>query len=290
MSTVYDAGVVGSAGFLGGAILRDLRARGLSVAAFTRDYPAVQAGALAQEAASARVLVWAAGGLGPALAHERPDLVERELDTFRAFVSAAMDRDVPPRIVLLSSGGAVYGHPELPPYREDAPVHPANAYGRYKREQELILAGAHAPSTAVRIANAYGAGQTGAGDRGVLGVWMRAVLAGAPVRLVGDGEVERDYVHVDDITEAVARIVERPDAPPVLNIGSGRPTHLIDLLELLEYVVGPDHVRVERLPARAVDAPSTWLDVTLAYEALDWRARVPLVEGIASQWAWMRDA
>ena len=290
MSTVYDAGVVGSAGFLGGAITRDLTARGLAVTRFTRNYPAVQGGALAPEAARSRVLVWAAGGLGPALAHERPDLVERDLADFEAFVAAAMAADVPPRIVLLSSGGAVYGHPELPPYRETAPVHPANAYGRYKREQELILARAHVPGTAIRLSNAYGEGQTGAGDRGVLAIWMRAVLAGEPVRVVGDGEVERDYVHVGDVAEAVARIAARPDAPPVLNIGSGRPTHLIDLLELLEYVVGPSRVEVERLPSRGVDAPSTWLDVSLAHQALDWRASVPLAAGIERMWAWMRDS
>ncbi|MDN4477753.1 NAD-dependent epimerase/dehydratase family protein [Demequina sp. SYSU T00039] len=290
MSTVYDAGVVGSAGFLGGAILRDLRARGLRVSGFTRDHPVLEAGALAAEAASARVLVWAAGGVGPAVAHERPDLVERELETFDTFVAAAMDRDLPPRIVLLSSGGAVYGHPELPPYREDGPVHPSNAYGALKLEQERILARAHAPSTSLRLSNVYGPGQSGANGQGVLAIWMRAVLAGAPVRIVGDGEVERDYVHIDDVTEAVARVAERPDAPAVLNIGSGRPTHLIDLLELVEYVVGPERVTVERLPGRAADAASTWLDVSLAHEALDWQASVPLAEGIASQWAWMRDA
>ncbi|WP_296665898.1 NAD-dependent epimerase/dehydratase family protein [Demequina sp.] len=290
MSTVYDVAVVGSGGFLGGAITRELGARGHQVATFTRQDPLVVGGQWAARAAHVNAVVWAAGAISPVVAHERPDLVDAELAAFAAFVDAAAALPVVPRIVLLSSGGAIYGRPGFPAYRETDDPHPANAYGAFKLEQERILAGAHETTTAVRIANAYGPGQRGARGQGVLAIWMRAILAGRPITILGTGEVERDYVYVGDAVDAIARVVERADAPPVLNVGSGHPTHLNDLLDLVEYVVGHERVRVERLPARGVDPDSTWLDVSLARESLAWMPSTPLADGIARMWAWAQSA
>ncbi len=290
MSTVYDVAVVGSGGFLGGAIARELASRGHQVAPFTRDDPPLVDGSWVPAAREVASVVWAAGSLSPTVAHERPDVVDAELAAFRDFVDAVVAREAPPRVVLLSSGGAVYGRPGFPPFKEWSEPHPANAYGAFKLEQERILAASHETATVARIANAYGPGQTGRRGQGVLGLWMRAVREGRPVVVHGDGEVERDYVYVDDVADAIARVVERPDAPAVLNIGSGVPTHLSVLLDLLEYVVGPERVRVEHRPARGVDPVSTWLDVTLAREALNWEPSTALADGIARMWEWARAA
>ncbi|WP_062290549.1 NAD-dependent epimerase/dehydratase family protein [Demequina phytophila] len=284
MSTVYDAAVVGSRGFLGSAIAAGLGARGLRITGFTRDDPVVVDDALAPRAADVPVIVWAAGGITPTVAAEDPAAVEAELDAFRTFARAAAGAPAAPRIVLLSSGGAVYGPPARPPYREaDAPA-PPNAYGAYKLAQERILAEAGLRSTAVRIANAYGPGQRGAHGQGVLAIWMRELRAGEAVTLHGDGAVARDYVHADDVVAAVARVIAADEPPAVVNVGSGTPTSLAQLVELLGAAVGPDAMRVDRLPSRGVDPDSTWLDVSLARETLGWKPRVPLAEGICDMW------
>lgn len=290
MSTVYDVAVVGAAGFLGGAITRSLEASGHSVLPVTLENPLISDGSWAPSAEGVRTVVWAAGVLSPMLAEKDPALVEFQLGRFREAVQLAATREVVPRMVLLSSGGTVYGRPGLPAYREDHEPHPANAYGRFKLAEERILADSHETATAVRVANAYGPGQLGLPGQGVLAAWMRAVRDGEPVTIVGAGEVARDYVYVDDVADAVRRVVERPDAPPVVNLGSGTPVPLNELLDIFEYVVGPERVRVERFPDRGVDAPSTWLDVTLAYESLGWRATTPLAEGIARMWDWFPSA
>ncbi|WP_172657634.1 NAD-dependent epimerase/dehydratase family protein [Demequina maris] len=284
MSTVYDVAVVGSGGFLGSAIHAGLAARGARVTGFTRQDPVLVDDALASRAADVPVIVWAAGGVTPTVAAEDPEAVAAELDGFRAFAAAAAGRPVPPRIVLLSSGGAVYGRPAVPPYAEsDAPA-PPNAYGAYKLAQERILAEAGLGSTAMRIANAYGPGQRGAHGQGVLAIWMRAVRAGEAITLLGDGAVARDYVHVDDVVDAVARIVAAAAPPAVVNVGSGVPTSLAALLDLLGEAVGRDRMRVDRRPSRGVDPDSTWLDVTLARDVLGWEPRVALAAGIADMW------
>ncbi|WP_062519333.1 NAD-dependent epimerase/dehydratase family protein [Demequina silvatica] len=285
MSTVYDAAVVGSRGFLGSALVAGLTARGLRITGFTRDDPILVDDALVTRAAHVPVIVWAAGGITPTVAAEDPDAVAAELDAFRTFAEAAAARPAAPRIVLLSSGGAIYGPPARPPYREaDAPA-PPNAYGAYKLAQERILAEAGLRSTAIRIANAYGPGQRGAHGQGVLAIWMRELRAGEAITLHGDGAVARDYVHADDVVEAIARVLALPDAPAVVNVGSGVPTSLAELVELLHAAVGPDAMRVDRLPSRGVDPDSTWLDVSLAREALGWEPRVPLAAGVADMWA-----
>ncbi|WP_169747735.1 NAD-dependent epimerase/dehydratase family protein [Demequina subtropica] len=284
MSTVYDVAVVGSGGFLGSAITAHLGARGASVTGFTRDDPILADDALAPRAADVPVIVWAAGGITPTVAADDPDAVAAELEAFRAFARAAAARPVPPRIVLMSSGGAIYGRPALPPYGEADAPHPPNAYGAYKLAQEAVLAEAGLDATAIRVANAYGPGQRGAHGQGVLAIWMREVREGRAITLHGDGSVARDYVHADDVADLVARVIAHPAPPAVVNCGSGSPTSLAELLELLRAAVG-DALRVEQLPHRGVDPDSTWLDATLAREALGWEPRMALADGIADMWA-----
>ncbi|SEJ65745.1 NAD-dependent epimerase/dehydratase family protein [Demequina mangrovi] len=284
MSTVYDVAVVGSGGFLGSTIAAHLTSAGAAVTGFTREDPILADDALAPRAHDVPVIVWAAGGITPTVAAEDPDAVEAELDAFRAFARAAAARPVPPRIVLLSSGGAIYGRPAVPPYAESEPPHPPNAYGAYKLAQERIVSEAGLDLTAIRIANAYGPAQRGARGQGVLAIWMREVREGRAVTLHGDGAVARDYVHADDVADLVARVIAHEAPPRVVNCGSGTPTSLADLLALLREVAG-DALRVEQLPHRGVDPDSTWLDVARARNELGWEPRIALADGIADMWA-----
>lgn len=283
---MYDIAVTGPGGFLGGAISRELTVRGHRVIPFTRSEPLASDGSLAPAADHARVVVWAAGGISPSVAHVHPELVAADLAHFRSFVDAVAAHPDPLRVVLLSSGGTVYGVPEAPPFPESSAPNPANAYGRYKLAQEVALAESGVLATAVRVSNAYGPGQRGSGAQGVLAIWMRAILQGEPIRIHGSGAVARDYVYVDDVARAVADVAETPTSPIALNVGSGRPTSLDGLLDVLSSVVGDRRVRVERLPSRAADAASTWLDVRLARETLGWVPTVGLGEGIERMWRW----
>lgn len=283
---MYDIALVGSGGFLGGAIGSTLTSHGHRVRPFTRTSPVIEDGVLAPAAAAADVVVWAAGGISPTVAHEQPELAEADLAAFRAVVDAVAAKGDATRFVLLSSGGTAYGAPAEPPYAESGATHPSNRYGEFKLAQEDVLAESGLVATSARIANAYGPGQQGARGQGVLAIWMKAILAGEPIRIHGGGDVARDYVYVDDVADAVERIIAHPDAPGVVNVGSGTPTALDDVLATLTRTVGEDRVVVERLPSRGVDAASTWLDVSLAERTIGWRAAMALDEGVARMWRW----
>lgn len=284
---MYDIALVGSRGFLGSAIAGSLRSRGASVAAFTRESPIHSDGVIAAEAAHVNVVVWAAGALSPTLAHQRPDLVHQELEEFQAAVDAVSRRADPPRLILLSSGGTVYGGGDGPPFRETVEPAPTNAYGEFKLAQEHIVAELGDRGCSVRISNAFGPGQRGARGQGVLAVWMQSILAGEAVRIHGSGSVARDYVYVDDVADAIVRVVETEDAQAIVNVGSGVPTTLDQLADEVRAVVGEGRVRIERLPSRGMDAASTWLDVSRARDRLGWVPKTTLREGIERMWRWM---
>lgn len=285
---MYDISIVGSAGFLGSAIVRAARSQGHSVAEFGRSNPVVVDGRVSPDVENSSHIVWAAGSLSPVVAQERPDLVREELAAFEAALSALSARAPHLAVILLGSGGTAYDVSDPAPHSETSPVGPASAYGRYKLAQEEVLRESGLAHTVLRVANAYGPGQLGARGQGVLAFWMRAILSGQPIQILGSTDVARDYIYVDDVAGAVIAAMSTEGAPSVLNVGSGTPTTLGDLLNVVKHAVGGLHpVRVEHLPARGVDAPSTWLDVAEAARTVGWAPTTPLDTGVSRMWEWL---
>ena len=282
MSTVYDVAVVGSRGFLGSAVAAELERRGALVGGFTKDRPYVTDGELTEPA---NTVVWAVSHVTPA----DPTRGDEALGELARLVDAARRSGHLPHVVLLSSGGAVYGPPSVPPFGEAESPSPANEYGRIKLAEELMLADADVPHTVLRISNPYGPAQAQrvgrpASGQGVVGHWLAAVHTGQPVTIFGDGSVVRDYVFIDDAAGAIATAVERR-AGGVINVGSGTGTSLAELLDVVTAAVAPQPVDVRREPARGVDPAAAYLDVTRAREVLEWSVTTPLAEGIARTWA-----
>lgn len=274
---MYDAAVVGSGGFLGGATARALAASGASVGRFTRDVPLVAQGRLT---AQAHAVVWAVGAVTP---HDTR-LADEQLSAFTSFLAAAAGAAHVPHVVLLSSGGAVYGPPSTAPFAETEPPHPANAYGELKLAEERSLAASGLPHTVLRIANPYGPSQGFRRGQGVVAAWLAAARAGTPISLYGDGSTVRDYVFEADCAAAILAAVERRPAG-IVNVGSGVGVTLAHLLEHVVETVAPTRVDVQRLPARGEDPAGAWLDVSRAADLLDWHPSTSLADGLARTWA-----
>jgi UDP-glucose 4-epimerase len=130
-----------------------------------------------------------------------------------------------PRFVFPSSGGAVYGRGQERPFREDDRCEPANSYGLLKLtvEHYLRLASEHAQLSVVilRIANAYGMPLPPDRLQGLIGTAVSRVREGLPVRIIGSPENVRDYVHIDDISDAVHRALFLDTGCSTFNIGDG---------------------------------------------------------------------
>jgi UDP-glucose 4-epimerase len=196
------------------------------------------------------------------------------------------------QIVFASSGGAIYGDPEGFAADESHPTNPVSPYGVAKLAGEKYLFGlAHGCPlivTALRYANVYGPRQDGRGEAGVVGIWMKKLLAGEECLINGDGEQSRDFVFVADIVRANLAAAARRIAG-VINVGSGVETSVNQLYDLVATACGTSRP-ARRAPAKSGEQMRSVLDVTKSRTALGMTALVSLPDGLSRTAAWFRRA
>ena len=187
------------------------------------------------------------------------------------------------RIVNTSSGGSIYGVPDVQPTPESVPVDPASPYAASKVAAEVYLNSfrhlygldcAHiAPS------NVYGPRQDPHGEAGVVAIFSQAMLAGEPTTVFGDGGNTRDYVYVDDVVDAFVLAGGIDGGGRRFNIGTGVQTSDRELHTVVAAAVGvADEPRFA--PARLGDLRHSCLDSAAARASLGWRPAVALGEGV----------
>lgn len=187
------------------------------------------------------------------------------------------------KVVFTSSGGTVYGVPEVIPITEKHPTNPICSYGISKLAIEKYLYLFHAlfglDYTVLRISNPYGKGQRLESVQGVVGVMIGRALQQRPVEIWGTGEVVRDYIHVSDVTKALILAMNYGGDHHIFNIGSGEGVSLNTLLGAIEKITNCKVNRVYKLK-RNLDVQINVLDYTLAAQELGWTASISLTEGI----------
>ncbi|MBA3271835.1 MAG: NAD-dependent epimerase/dehydratase family protein [Acidobacteria bacterium] len=172
----------------------------------------------------------------------------------------------------LASSMAVYADAPSPtPIPEAHPTQPVSPYGVGKLAAEgvsrEILAARGIPFTAVRYFNTFGPGQTYTPYVGVITIFVTRLLRGQPITIFGDGEQQRDFVHVDDIVAGTVATLGR--AQGTYNLGTGRGTSLNQLAQLLISRLAP-HQRVSHAAAHAGELRFSVADIAAARAALDY--------------------
>ena len=209
--------------------------------------------------------------------------------------------------LVYASSSSVYGGNRKVPFAEgDGVDHPVSLYAATKKANELM---AHAyadlyalPCTGLRFFTVYG--PRGRPD---MAYWKfaEAILAGRPIQVYNHGDMRRDFTHVDDIVEGVARLIPRPAAPDpdfdparpnpatswaphrVFNIGNRRSEKLMDMIATLEELLGREAVK-EFLPMQPGDVRETSADVDALEAAVGFRPDTPLREGLETFVDWFR--
>jgi UDP-glucuronate 4-epimerase len=212
------------------------------------------------------------------------------------------------RHLLYASSSSVYGaNTRLPFHTADNVDHPLNLYGATKKANELMAhAYAHLfalPMTGLRFFTVYGPW-----GRPDMAMWLftAAIVEGKPIRLFNNGRMRRDFTFIDDVTEAIARLVGRPpqpnpawsgDAPDpatsnapwhVYNVGNSRPIELLDVVQLIERAVGRPAIR-ELRPMQPGEVPATYADCADLERAIGFRPSTSLEDGVRSFVEWYRD-
>jgi UDP-glucose 4-epimerase len=187
------------------------------------------------------------------------------------------------RIVFLSSGGTVYGHPREIPIPETHATDPLCSYGIVKLATEKYLElfrQLHGMDYVVlRVANPFGEGQRLKASQGAVAVFLGKALRDEPVEIWGDGSVVRDYVHISDVVAAILLAATCDSRGRVFNIGSGRGLSLNDVLDGIAQVVGRTPRRIYHA-ARPFDVPVNVLRIDRARDELGWRPTLSFIEGL----------
>jgi UDP-glucose 4-epimerase len=181
------------------------------------------------------------------------------------------------RVVLVSSGGAIYGKAGTGPISERQDPNPISIYGttklamehyatRYMRYAELDV-------RIARISNPFGTGQSLAQMQGAATIFARKIIKGEPIQIWGDGGTVRDYVDVTDVARGLIAIMEMDaalyDDAPVFNIGSGKGVSLIELVRQLEDAAGRK-ADIRFGAQRDFDVPVNVLDVSKLRSRTAW--------------------
>lgn len=191
------------------------------------------------------------------------------------------------RVVLASSGGAIYGNPLHLPIPEEHPLSPITPYGIAKVTIEQYC-GFYAhqfglDTRVLRLANPYGPGQRVNAGQGIVGTTFLRVLESQPITVYGDGRISRDFVFVEDVADAFVRTLAYRGDERIFNIGSGEATELRDVLTLIEEVTGRPIER-RSLPIRPFDVRANVLDCARARACLGWQPVTSFREGLRRTW------
>lgn len=201
------------------------------------------------------------------------------------------------KLIFVSSGGTIYGDAGPTPCTEASTMDPISYYGASKASLEFFL---HAysrqtenPVVILRPSNIYGPGQLAKQQFGFVPTLLNAINNGDSFRLMGDGEIIRDFLFIDDFIQLCRSLVQR-DAPASLplcstfNAGSGVGVSLNRVIALAQAVTSGD-VMLAQSPVRKVDVRSIILDSSKARQLYDWAPETALEEGLRQTWEWMVD-
>lgn len=202
--------------------------------------------------------------------------------------------------LIYASSSSVYGANESLPFSVHQNVdHPLSLYAATKKANELM---AHTysnlynlPTTGLRFFTVYG--PWGRPDMALF-KFTKNIIEGLPIDVYNHGEMMRDFTYVDDIVEAISRLINKPAQPNfkwsgkhpdpgtsyapfrIYNIGNSSPVKLMDFINAIEEKLGVKAIK-NFMPIQPGDVPSTYADVQDLYQEIDFKPKTSIKEGVS---------
>lgn len=248
----------------------------------------------------------AQAGVRYSIDNPRSYLESNLVGTFELLEAA---RAHPPQHMLLASTSSAYGANTEMPYRETMKAdHQMSFYAATKKATEAMAHSyAHLfdlPVTMFRFFTVYG--PLGRPDMALF-KFTRAMLACKAIDVYNHGEMMRDFTYVEDLVEAIRRLIDaapiRPESAEdvaegdslspvapwrVVNIGNSKPVQLGDMIAAIEDALGMEAKR-NLMPMQPGDVPATWADAELLRTLTGYVPETDIREGVRRFVAWYRD-
>lgn len=210
--------------------------------------------------------------------------------------------------LIYASSSSVYGgNTKVPFSTSDSVDHPLSMYAATKKANELM---AHTyanlyklPCTGLRFFTVYG--PWGRPDMALF-IFTKAIFENKPIEIFNHGNMSRDFTYIDDIVEAIDKIIPMPAKPSsswkselpnpstsfapykVYNIGNNNPVQLLDMVDMLEREIGKEATKVMK-PMQMGDVPSTYADISDLSRDIGFSPSTKLEFGIKKFVSWYKD-
>ena len=194
------------------------------------------------------------------------------------------------RVVVVSSGGTVYGPAERLPIDEGHPTMPVSPYGITKlttdRYAMMFHHTAGLPVIVVRPANAYGEDQRAGTGQGFIATAVAAALGGREIEIFGPEGSVRDYIHVSDVAAGIVSALDRGSEGQIYNVGTGIGTSNAEIVRIIGELFAKEggSVRTKVLPERRFDVAANILASTKLAACSGWKPQISLENGLARVW------
>ena len=209
--------------------------------------------------------------------------------------------------LLYASSSSVYGLNKNMPFSTHNNVdHPISLYAASKKCNELM---AHTysylfglPTTGLRFFTVYG--PWGRPDMAIY-LFTKAIIEGSPIQIFNNGNMKRDFTHVDDIIDGISKLIAQPamanpdwrnEAPDpsssshpyrVFNIGRGKSIKLLDFIDELQSAIGKEAKKVF-LPLQSGDVEETWADISDLKAEFGYEPKIDVKVGIPEFVKWYK--
>lgn len=304
--------VTGGAGFIGSNLVRGLLARGEKVRVID-DFSTGQRANLAEVLPSIELIEGSVCDkallrqafegvdycLHQAALPSVPRSVETPLDSNRVNVEGTLHvllaaRDAGVKRVVYASSSSVYGNAQTIPIHEGLPRAPISPYGVTKAANELYAKAFAAlygmELIGLRYFNVFGPRQDPNSQyAAAIPVFIASMLSNTPPPVFGDGCQTRDFTYVENVVLANLRACEaKGPITGVYNVAYGRATSVLELVEMLNGILGTD-LEPQFFPARPGEVTQSWANITMATSIFGYEPSVSVREGLERTVAWYRE-
>lgn len=200
-------------------------------------------------------------------------------------LEAMRENDI--KTFIFSSSAAVYGEPVRTPIQEDDRTMPINPYGMTKLAMEALLS-SYVKSfgftgIALRYFNLYGPEEHHEPETHAIPRFIKQIHQGEPVTIWGQGQHQRDYIHVADVVDAHLKAMQLAQQQPgkyhYLNISAEQPATVAEVIDIIEELMDKPANRSFQ-PERPGDPLVLTASATKAHEQMGWKAQRTLQEGL----------